>query len=289
MKVCLNCEARFAGASWTCPVCGAVPSNLHDGILGFTSPAEGESFEAAFFDELAAVEEGSFWFRSRNRLVVWALDRFFPHATALLEVGCGNGFVLQGLRAARPDLTLTGAELFAEGLMIARSRLPGIALLQFDARQMPFDAEFDVIGAFDVLEHIDEDDEVLRQLRQAVQPGGGILLTVPQHPWLWSSADDYAHHKRRYTRDVLVRKVADAGFEVVHVTSFIVALLPLLVASRLRRRRLDASFDPTAELQLGCVADRALECITSAELMLTKRGLRWPVGGSLVLVGRRPL
>lgn len=289
MKICLSCDARFAQEGWRCPRCGSEPAQLHTGIIGFTSATEGESFEAGFFDELAAVEEGSFWFRSRNRLVVWALGRFFPQATSLLEVGCGNGFVLQGVQAARPDLTLTGAELFPEGLIVARSRLPEIALLQLDARQMPFDSEFDVIGAFDVLEHISEDDEVLRQFRQAVKPGGGILLTVPQHPWLWSSADDYAHHKRRYTRAGLAAMVAAAGFEVIHTTSFIVALLPLLVASRLRRRHLDATFDPIAELQLGRVADRTLEGVTSAELMLTKRGLRWPAGGSLVLVGRRAL
>jgi SAM-dependent methyltransferase len=262
---------------------------MADGILSFVAVAEEEGFEASFFEELEAVEEGSFWFRSRTRLVVWALRRFFPQAGRFLEIGCGNGHVLRGVSGALPGLALTGAELFVEGLRIARVRMPEIPLLQFDARRIPFDAEFDAIGAFDVLEHIEEDELVLSQLRQAVRPGGGMLLTVPQHPWLWSRADEYAHHKRRYKRAELVKKVAGAGFEVLHTTSFIVALLPVLAVSRRWQRLPNAKYEPTAYLRLGRLTDRAFELVTSAELAATKRGCKWPVGGSIMVVGRRPL
>jgi SAM-dependent methyltransferase len=270
-------------------MCGKTPATLPGGIVSFVSGIEEEGFEAAFFEELEAVEAGSFWFRSRNRLVVWALRRFFPQAGHFLEIGCGNGYVLNGISAASPGIALAGSELFVEGLRIARARMPEVPLFQFDARHVPFDAAFDAIGAFDVLEHIDEDELVLGQLRQAVRPGGGLLVTVPQHPWLWSKADDYAHHKRRYTRDELVDKVANAGFEVLHATSFIVALLPMLMASRRWQRRSKGDYDPTADHRLGRLADRALELVTSTELALTKRGCDWPVGGSILLVARRPL
>jgi SAM-dependent methyltransferase len=289
VKVCLHCEERFDGADWNCPACGRGPSELDDGIFSFTAAVEEESFEASFFDVLESVEEGSFWFRSRNRLVVWALRRFFPDAGRFLEVGCGNGYVLKGISGEMPSVALTGGELFVEGLRIARARMPGVPLLQFDARLVPFDADFDVIGAFDVLEHIEEDDVVLGQLRQALRPGGGLILTVPQHPWLWSAVDEYAHHKRRYARADLVEKVTRAGFEILHTTSFIVALLPILMVSRLWQRRPNAIYDPAADLQLGGLADRTLELVTSAELALTRRGWDWPVGGSILLVGRRPL
>jgi SAM-dependent methyltransferase len=285
----LHCGKRFAETGWSCPACGRAPSELGDGIVSFAAVVDEDGFEASFFDELSAVEEGSFWFRSRNRLIVWTFRRFFPHADRFLEVGCGNGYVLNGISAELPSLALTGAELFVEGLRVARTRMPEVLLLQFDARHIPFDGAFDVVGAFDVLEHIEEDGVVLEQLRQAVRPGGGMLLTVPQHPWLWSTTDDYAHHKRRYTRDLLVAKVVEAGFEVMHTTSFIVALLPMLIATRLWQRRPNAKYDPTADLQLGRFADRALELVTSAELALTKRGLSWPAGGSILLVARRPL
>ena len=63
-----------------------------------------------------------------------------------------------------------------------------------DARRIPFEDEFDVIGAFDVLEHIKEDEQVLVQMHRAVKSGGGIMLTVPQHMFLWSEQDVQAHH-----------------------------------------------------------------------------------------------
>jgi len=67
-----------------------------------------------------------------------------------------------------------------------------------DVRRIPFREEFDVIGAFDVLEHVKEDEEVLLQMYQATRKRGGILVTVPHHPFLWSPVDDYARHVRRY-------------------------------------------------------------------------------------------
>lgn len=59
-------------------------------------------------------------------------------------------------------------------------------------KAFPFRKEFDTIGVFDVLEHVHEDEQILAQMHRAVHPdGGGIMLTVPQHPWLWSPTDEW--------------------------------------------------------------------------------------------------
>ena len=79
-----------------------------------------------------------------------------------------------------------------------------------DARRIPYEAEFDVIGAFDVIEHIYEDAAVLQQMHRAVRPGGGIIVTVPQHRFLWSKQDEFSCHFRRYTRGELMSKVSCA-------------------------------------------------------------------------------
>src|SRR5207244_1562327 len=119
-----------------------------------------------------------------------ALAAHFPHARSYLEVGCGTGYVLRAVRDAFPGLRVEGSELFEEGLAIARRRLPEVPLHRLDARHSPFRDAFDVLGSFDVLEHIEEDETALEQLRATVRPGGGVLLTVPQHPWLWGPADE---------------------------------------------------------------------------------------------------
>lgn len=287
MKRCLRCSARFGGAAWSCPACGWAPEAL-GGMPAFAPELSRDGYEAAFFAPLAEAEPGHFWFEARNRLIVWALRRHFPRAGRFLEVGCGTGFVLAGVRAAFPAWELAGSDLFPEGLEFARQRVPGAALFQMDARRIPFDAEFDVAGAFDVLEHVEEDEAVLAEMRRAVRPGGGILVTVPQHPRLWGPMDDLARHRRRYTRAELTGKVERAGLRVERVTSFVSLLLPVMAASRLLRPRRRVEADPMAELHVAPALNRALTRVLDAERALVERGVSFPAGGSLLLAARRP-
>lgn len=286
MKRCVKCEVCFEASGWECPECGFVPE-VAEGIARFCAPEGKDGFDPDAFDRLVELEGLSFWFRSRNRLINWSLQRYFPQAQSMLEVGCGTGFVLTGLRQAFPHLRLVGAELHAGGLAHASRRLPEIDLLQFDARLIPYAQEFDVVGAFDVLEHIVADDGVLSEMRMAVRPGGGILLTVPQHPWLWSASDDYAEHKRRYRRAELMSKVSAAGFELIRVTSFVTLLFPAMVAMRVRSRfRVDApafTHEHVAAQRVTAALERTLDL----ERALIARGIDFPVGGSLLVVARR--
>jgi SAM-dependent methyltransferase len=281
MKVCLACDQRFDGAGWTCPVCGEAPAD--DGRLSFKPYADdlGDAFPLDAAAKLEFVEAESFWFRSRNALLAWALARYFPRARSFLEVGCGTGFVLAAMHERFPDLHVEGAELDPGGLEVARRRLPGVPLYRIDARRIPFDEEFDVVGAFDVVEHIDEDELALHQIARAAKPGGGVLVTVPQHPSLWSVADDLGRHRRRYTRADLIAKLLGAGLRVERITSFVTLLLP---AMWLSRRRAQSADDACAEFAIPPRADRWLERTMSVERQLIRAGLSLPAGGSLLAV-----
>jgi SAM-dependent methyltransferase len=287
MKVCLSCDERFDSAGWRCPRCHREPRS--DTFILF-APEHAESndgFELESIDQLARLEPTSFWFRSRNRLVLQLLHKHFPGAKNLLEIGCGTGYVLSGVHEALPQLKLSGSELYTAGLAFAARRLPDAALYQMDCRHIPFDAEFDVVCAFDVLEHVQEDQAALAEMFKAVRPGGGVILSVPQHPWLWSAGDDYAHHKRRYRRRDLVSKLEAAGFEIVRVTSFVSLLLPLMALSRSRQRD-RRTYDPQSEYRAPRVVNRAMESVLESERWLIGRGASLPAGGSLVAVARRP-
>ena len=289
MKRCLACEGRFKSDDWTCPHCGYRPA-LCGEMFHFAEhpPNAGVGFKPEYFTRLAGIEKGNFWFRARNQLIQWALRNYFPGAKSFFEVGCGTGFVLAGLHEKFPRMRLAGSEIFADGLAIAKARVPKVELYQMDARRISFEGEFDVVGAFDVLEHVIEDENVLVQMFNAVRPGGGLLLTVPQHPFLWSASDQYAMHQRRYNRAELRTKVESAGFLIERITSFNSLLLPLMIWSRVQRRR-DHDFQPWREFEIGPALNKTLESILNLERMAIKTGVSFPAGGSLLLIGRKPL
>lgn len=284
-----------------CPSCTQVlPSELAtcgscnfraDTIEGFTAWApefahSNSGFKAESFSHLAQMEASSFWFRARNRLIIWAISRYFPKMSSFLEVGCGTGFVLSGVTEAFPKARLVGTEIFVEGLKYAEKRVPDATLIQMDARAVPYVDEFDVAVAVDVIEHIEEDRQVLSQLYGAVRSGGGIIISVPQHKWLWSQSDDYACHVRRYDAGDLHEKIETAGFKILRSTSFVSLLLPLLLASRLVQRN-SKDYDPLAEFEIPSLLNKVLEIVLNIERKLISAGINLPVGGSRFVVARK--
>ena len=275
--------------------------------------ADQQFFERDAFAQLAAQEEGHFWFEERNRLLEWCLGRYFQDAASFCEVGCGTGFVARHLEAAFPKIDFTAAEFFIEALHFAKQRTHRTRLLQADARFLPFNEAFDAIGAFDVIEHIEEDELVLRQFHQALKPRGGLILTVPQHMYLWSVTDEVSHHKRRYSRSELRDKVQRAGFRPVFCTSFVTSLLPFMFASRWMNRvpltrsrgkkenelahRTEAGPDNTVqrdghqhstrEFDLNLWLNRAFRFALTLERCLIRTGVSLPIGGSLVMVAEK--
>jgi hypothetical protein len=145
---------------------------------------------------------------------------------------------------------------------------------------------YEVIGAFDVLEHIAEDVLVLENLTRALTHRGYLLITVPQHTWLWSSVDEQACHVRRYSRRELLRKLRSVGLEIEYVTSFVSLLLPMMVMAR--RRAQDTDYDPMSEFRLATWLNLSLEAVMSLELILLKLGMTFPMGGSLLVLARKP-
>lgn len=284
MKKCLRCSAPFESPDWRCPACGHQLRSIDGVVVSAPDLIDGDGTDAEYpFDVLIRAEASHFWFRSRARLVAVMIDKYFPQAASFLEVGAGAGGVLVELHRRNPNRRLVGSELLVRGLQHARRRLPGVELVQMDAQRIPFVSEFDAIGIFDVLEHIDDDRAALEQILAALVPGGGVIVTVPQHPWLWSAFDELSGHRRRYTRRELATKLSTVGFEILRMTSFTSFALPLLVASRLRRRTIDLD----REFTVPAVLNLALTGVGSLERAVIQAGVSLPAGGSLLAVATR--
>jgi trans-aconitate methyltransferase len=289
MRLCLSCRSGYPSFIQSCQNCGYVPIVVE----GFDSYApdlahEGGGFKENYFSNLANLEDTNFWFQSRNNLIMWALGKYAPNFQSFLEVGCGTGYVLNGISKKFPYASLYGSEIFVAGLGFAAARLPSSKFMQMDARNIPFDNEFDVMGAFDVLEHIKEDEEVLTQMYKALKPKGWLFITVPQHAWLWSSTDEYAQHERRYAASNLHGKVEAAGFSIIRSTSFITTLLPAMMIARLWQKKMsDKEFDASAELKISPWLNALFLRVLCAESALIKGGINLPFGGSRLVVAQK--
>src|SRR3989338_2594918 len=246
-----------------------------------------DGFDPSYFSKLFELEKKSFWFRARNKFILWALRRYFPDMCKFLEIGCGTGYVLSAIEKEFPGLDLYGGEFYDSGLQCARNRVRRASLIQVDAKAIRFRNEFDVIGAFDVLEHIPEDEVVLSEMFQAVRPGGGILLTVPQHPFLWSRFDVFSHHVRRYSAKDLGMKIERAGFRILSLKSFVSLLFPLLLLSRLKRSGARDAYDGFKELKVSQPLNFICEKVLDFERVMVSWGISFPFGGSLLLAARK--
>ena len=247
-------------------------------------------FKTHYFKELAELEARNFWFRARNKLILWALHKYAPKLQSFLEIGCGTGFVISAISKSFSEARIFGSEYLEEGLVYARQRLPSAKFTQMDARYIPYESELDAIGAFDVLEHIEEDEVVLQQICKALKPGGIVFITVPQHRWLWSAVDEYACHVRRYGARELHQKVCRTGFEIIRSTSFVSTLLPAMYLSRLlQRNKADMNMDDVAGLRVNPILNKIFEWFLGFELALIRAGVSLPVGGSRLLIARKPL
>lgn len=210
----------------------------------------------------------------------------------VLELGCGTGNVLRILEKVCSSGIVLGVDLFAEGLQYARAR-SSCLLVQGDVRALPFWVEFDLIGIFDLLEHLCNDMEVLRHIHAALIPGGVLVLTVPAHKQLWSYFDEASHHCRRYERIELANKLVRAGFEIEYLTYYMAGIFPLVWFGR----RLAALIGRSAsvhelamrELRFGRVMNDLLAWLLSQEVRLITRRVRLPFGTSLLAVARKPL
>lgn len=241
-------------------------------------------FRPESFEILAEHQHKSFWYRGRNSLIRWAVGKFAPHFRSALEIGCGTGYVLGAMTRWFPEARHFGSEIFTAGLAYAAARAPAATLFQMDARHLGFVEEFDLVGAYDVLEHIEEDEQVLSQIHAALVPNGVLFATVPQHPWLWSDKDTYTCHVRRYMRGELERKLASAGFRLVYSSSFVTFLLPVMLVSRLKLGKAKDTYTPKSELSLPRIIDSAFAAIMGLERGLMALGLRLPIGGSRLVV-----
>jgi SAM-dependent methyltransferase len=253
---------------------------------------ENKDFNKSSFEQLFKSEENNFWFKSRNKVIQTLVSKYYgiKNEGKFLEIGCGTGFVLKGLKIFK-QLELIGADIHLEGLKYAKMRLPDIEFVQLDAINIPFHNEFDCIGAFDVLEHITQDELVIQNIYKSLKNNGYFFISVPQYKFMWSYLDDISCHKRRYTKSNIKDKLTKSGFKTVYTSSFVFTLFPLMYMSRLLKRnqiiKKISNNNSLNELQINSLINFVFSLLMKIDECLIKLNLKLPYGGSLMLVAKK--
>ncbi len=190
--------------------------------------------EEVAYQQTRALEEAHWWFVGMRSIYRKQLEslRLRPDSK-ILDLGCGTGGNLGLLESLGSTWALDASRTAAS--FVRQRGFPRIAVAS--ATELPVgDESFDVVTAFGVIEHVEEDERMLREMRRVTRSGGHMLVVTSAHRWLWSVHDDRVHHVRRYRIAELGERVRRAGWRIDQLSYVNAALFPAVAAVRTVQR-----------------------------------------------------
>ncbi|MBF0154793.1 MAG: class I SAM-dependent methyltransferase [Magnetococcales bacterium] len=247
------------------------------------------------FDRMASQEADLWWYEARRRFLVKTLEDLFPPARGeqtsrprILDLGSALG-------GNHPTCALHGeyVGLDLSPIATAHCRQRGVRLMVAgDAQRLPFaDASFDLVVAFDIFEHLPDDQGSMREVWRVLRPGGHVLFNVPCFQSLFSAHDLAFDHLRRYRKRAFVSKMASTGLRVEKASYWSFFIFPAVFFLRkvLKRATVDREeAESDFQAPLPTWVERILALLAALELAWIRRGGSWPWGVSLYGLACRP-
>lgn len=266
---------------------------LQSNNIWSTSDRRSVSYPTDGNKEYFKIEDGSFWFRHRNEIIAFLVNRHSP-TKPIFDIGGGNGCVSNHLQSVGIDVALV--EPGASGTLNARAR--GVRTIVQSTLEDAgfFSNSIPAIGLFDVIEHIEDDLAFLCSIYDYLEPGGVLYLTVPSYRTLWSNDDVLAGHFRRYSINSLKGSLASVGFHNIYSSYIFSLLIPPIFALRtlpslfrIAKRKKTCSADiKNAHCVQNRIISEALKLYLKKESDLIKLGKKIPCGSSCIAVAKKP-
>jgi len=242
--------------------------------------------EKSYILQMAALQSSPWWYEGRRRILMSYMKRLnLDKASAtILDAGCGPGSNLVSLsaygevKAFEPDAYSCRHARDISGLTVKEGALPA---------PIPYDETFDVVCAFDVIEHVEDDLGSLKALHAKLKPSGHALFTVPAHMWLWSEHDVNNHHYTRYTLRSFEFVLKEAGFKIEKISYYNMWLFPLAVAVRLVKKLFRIKNTTETDMPPSFI-NKILCTVFASEAFLLKK-INLPFGLSVIAHCRKDL
>lgn len=240
--------------------------------------------DEAVYQRMAEVQSTHWWYEGRRHILGSVISRLqLPKNARILEAGCGTGANLALLKTYGQ---VEGFEPFDFAVSKAAEVSGCVVKSGLLPKGIPFEGPYDLIGAFDVIEHVEPDLDSLKSLVSITKQGGYGVFTVPAFPFLWSRHDEVNHHFRRYRRDEFKTLLEQAGYQVELISYYNFFLFPAVVAVRAVKKLLKIKDTPDEALPKLPGLNAALKMLFSSEACLL-RFLSLPFGISIIAVGRK--
>lgn len=235
--------------------------------------------------KMAEVEDRMWYYRSLHGRLHDALLRDVGGSSSprVLDAGCGTGGLIRRLKTSHPEWEIKGVDLSPVACDLARRR--GCDVTEGSVTALPFpDASFDAIVSGDVLYHISEHTEALREVYRCLRPGGIFALNVPAYRWLWSYHDERVQSKHRFTRGEVRTLLRDAGLVPIAATYWNTLPFPLIV---LRRKVFPPKTSESDVKLYPAPLEAILNLAMGVERAWTRTGVPLPFGSSVFAVARK--
>lgn len=264
---CLNCDAAY-------PIIDDVPYFYSEVNTSINYNYEEYSIE---IEKIRKAENKHFWFQSRRELILKNFNKFVKKEGESIEIGSGTGSIARMLKDNGFNMSI--GEIHFDGINYAKmNNDQEMNIYQFDITRNPFKNHFDTVGIFDVLEHIENDNFAIDNIKSMLKPNGILMLTVPAHMMLWCEDDNISNHFRRYNLNALKEMLTEKGFDILFATNFFISILPLLY--------LRTKFKASSSITINPILNIILLSICRIENYLLQF-ITSRIGGSIIIVARK--
>jgi SAM-dependent methyltransferase len=236
------------------------------------------------YDIEGEVESFHWWFFVRRKLLMSFLSSFnISRDCITLDIGCGTGANLRMLAGTGFNVIGLDRSIYALSLTQKKTNSP---LINGDVTGLPIRTEsVGLIIAMDILEHLENDMEGIREFHRVLKRGGNLFLTVPTFKSLWGIQDVVTGHKRRYSKQETLSKLRQGGFETLRYSYFNFFLFFPILMSRRMMNVLGLKIESENRINLPMV-NFFLKAIFSLEPHILKY-LSFPFGVSFLCIAKK--
>lgn len=240
-----------------------------------------------YFKEYYRLERSHWWFLVRRDIILSLIANVYPHRNDLkiLNVGAATGYSSEFLSKFGK---VTSIEYDEACCLFVKEELQ-LEFIQGSVTDLPFqDGEFDLVCAFDVIEHVSDHTKAVEELKRVTCEQGNIVVTVPAFMFLWSRHDVINQHFRRYRKQELVGLFKSTG-EILRTGYFNFILFFPITFFRFISRIFPVKENPDSDFGIAKsnLVSRILKSLFSLEVLPIRMGVNFPVGVSIYLTWKK--